>query len=91
MPQLRQFPDGTDDIGLAEKVPRISPYFTTGNMFMRLGVSGNTNTVYGCLFTLINPHFQIDRILGNINLYRVNLEEKVSIIQINVRNCIFVR
>jgi hypothetical protein len=82
VPYLGQVAQRTRNVTPAEKLPRLGTQLAQYHVVTRFGISLNRNLIDPCLLTLVNPYFDIDRIIFNKYLYGHDVEEKVTIIHV---------
>ena len=73
-----------------EQVARTSTKFTTNYIFIQAVVTVNTHMADACLRTFGNTHFQINRVIVDVDFYRVKMEEYVTVVIIVVSDSIFI-
>src|SRR5690625_5198105 len=86
--ECEYFTLGADDIRPAEFLSGTGGEFTSDYIFVCPVITFHDDTIDGCLRSLVDPNFDIDRILDDSNFYRLRRNKQVTIIHIKRRDIV---
>src|SRR5690625_6816740 len=74
--ECEYFTLGADDIRPAEFLSGTGGEFTSDHIFVCPVITFHDDTIDGCLRSLVDPNFDIDRILDDSNFYRLRRKKQ---------------
>ena len=89
MSHRRNLTDRTFEVGLAEKISRTGEHLTTDNPFVCKVITVDHDIVQRRRLAFDNSHLHIDRVTLDVKLDGLEIEEKVSVVTVQLRNVVF--